>query len=76
MQRVMGPGPVRWAWTVMDKTGSLGKEDREMRGVEVVRESARRDGVLPDSAWATAIVLSCFDWSWLITECLKESIDL
>lgn len=36
---------VRWVWTVKDKMGALGREDREMRGVEVVKDSVRCDRV-------------------------------
>jgi len=57
VQSEMGRAPVRWACTVKERTGSLGKEEREMRGVEVVREIVRSDRLEPDPAWAKAIVL-------------------
>ncbi len=60
MQSEMGRAPVRWACTVKERTGSLGKEEREMRGVEVVREIVRSDRWELGSAWANAIVLPVF----------------
>lgn len=74
MQRVIGRASVRWAWTVKEKTGSLGTADREMRGVEVVKEMVRCEPLLPDcgSAWANAIVIPYFDQLWTIIECLIE----
>lgn len=45
VQRVMSWASVRWVWTVKDKMGALGREDREMRGVEVVKDSVRCDRV-------------------------------
>lgn len=60
MQRVMGRVLVHWAWMVKERTGSLGEEEREMRGFEVVRDSVRCDKLLLDSAWAFAIFTTVF----------------
>lgn len=65
VQRVIGRASVRWALTVKERTGSLDKAEREMRGFEVVKETVRCEPLLPDSvfAWATAIVVSYLDQS-------------
>lgn len=61
MHRVMGRVPVHRAWTVKKRTELLGKEDREIRGFEVVKEKVMCALLGPDSAWTTDIVLLCVD---------------
>lgn len=69
MQRVMSPASVRLAWTIIEGTASLGKEDREMRGFEVVRETVKWAEILPDSAWAIALVPPYFNQFWQMIAC-------
>ena len=61
VQRVTGRASVHWARTVNEKTGSLGKADREMREVEVAKETVRGGPPLSDASWADAITLPYFD---------------